>query len=275
MAAARPCQSVTSGVPRLPSDAFGDLDSADPAVVLVMLGPYVPTSPWRLARLRRDAVNALRRGRAHSGAVQYARVMERLYSSIGRVAGARAHRGFLEIGGRRVHCSVNSVGVEVYLLHLLRDPRAVVYSWERNSRPGEVVASPGQAHADRSHGDARAVAPLAVQEQRDRARAGAAGSSHTDAVRGLCRRDPDESLERVCRFVQEASPTRPLVSREGVATVHDNHMAGGNRGRFLRGDVSIRPDDEWRSAISRRGVVSSTVFALPLARRYGYAVLGR
>ena len=52
--------------------------------------------------------------------------------------------------------------------------------------------------------------------------------------------------------------------------VTEGHTLAGNPTRFGGSDVTIRPDDEWRTGLSTRDRRTVNVLTWPLRRRYGY-----
>lgn len=157
-------------------------------------------------------------------------------------------------------------GVEVFLVHVVRDPRATAFSW-------------GRAKATRDDADAARMPRLSV-----------ARSSVIWLLWNLMvprwwppsRRitvryedfvaDPAAELGRVA----DALGTRvPGGLVEGSA-VHlaPTHSVAGNPDRLDAGVVRVRHDDEWRSAMpaAHRWVV--TALCAPGLRRFGYPVKG-
>ena len=67
-----------------------------------------------------------------------------------------------------------------------------------------------------------------------------------------------------------------FISAEGdsrFAVLHEAHTASGNPMRFATGQVSIRGDERWTTAMPAAQRRAVTAMTLPLLRHYGY--LGR
>jgi hypothetical protein len=62
------------------------------------------------------------------------------------------------------------------------------------------------------------------------------------------------------------------IAGESV-TLAPNHLAGGNPFRFRR-EVTIRPDDEWMTAMPRSTKLLVGVATTPLLLKYGYSLSG-
>lgn len=159
-------------------------------------------------------------------------------------------------------------GIDHYVLHIVRDPRAVAHSW---SRVKTFTAA----------GSTRTMGRLGARSTARR------WVTNALAAELLLRRTPPERWLRL-RYEDFAAEPRPRVDailsflgHGGPAPFLDdqtvllgpNHIVSGNPNRFTTGEVTIRPDDEWRRqmpAPKQRGVALA---AFPLMVRYGY--LGR
>jgi hypothetical protein len=157
--------------------------------------------------------------------------------------------------------------VDHYVLHLVRDPRATAYSWQR--RKALPVAD----------GLATMVTMSPVASARNWFKAGVEAEllrRHVPRDRWLFLRyedfaaAPAAAVDRVLAFVGVPGPG-PFV---GPDTVHlgTNHTMAGNPNRFRTGSVRIVEDDEWESRMARRDRAAITAAALPMLLRYGYPV---
>lgn len=155
-------------------------------------------------------------------------------------------------------------GVRPYFLHLVRDPRAVAFSWQRHTiRPDTGQSFP-------QHGTANSTLNwltwnLAAETLRRR------GSRYLRVRYEDFVRDPRAVIHKVAEFVGEPRSQLPFTDAR-TAHLGTNHTVWGNPVRFSLGDVEIRDDGEWRDAFSTTGRAIATAIALPLLRRYGYRV---
>lgn len=152
-----------------------------------------------------------------------------------------------------------------YSLMLVRDPRAVAWSWQRT-----------KAHHD-----------LEQPREMDRFPAWHSGLSWTtrNVVAGLAARrspgprmrlryedftaDPSASVAAIGRFLgRDVDPDRVLDG--ATLRVTEGHTLAGNPTRFAGSEVIIRPDDEWRTGLSARDRLLVTTLTWPLRKRYGY-----
>ncbi len=157
--------------------------------------------------------------------------------------------------------------VDHYVLHLVRDPRATAFSWQR--RKALPVAD----------GLATMATMSPVASVRNWFRSGVEAEllrRHVPRDRWLFLRyedfvaRPAAAVDRVLAFVGVPGPG-PFV---GPDTVHlgTNHTMAGNPNRFRTGSVRIVEDDEWKYRMARRDRMVITAAALPMLVRYGYPV---
>lgn len=155
--------------------------------------------------------------------------------------------------------------VDHYVLHVVRDPRAVVHSWRR----AKTFAAGG---GTRTMGTRRL--PSTVRRW----------TSNNLSTELLSRRLPDARWLRM-RYEDFAASPRTgveqilaLLGEEGAAPFQDertvllrpNHIVAGNPSRFTTGAVAIRTDDEWRQQMPRRDQLLVEATTAPLMLRYGY-----
>lgn len=156
-------------------------------------------------------------------------------------------------------------GVEVYALHLVRDSRAVAWSWQKKKVYDD--SGPETMYMSR-HSPARSARLWSVWNV---------------ATEILWRGDPrylrmryeafaqapETALTRILGFLGEPADRLPFIAPATVE-LYDLHTFAGNPSRFEVGPVSVRPDDGWRArqpAGQRRLV---TALTWPLLLRYGY-----
>ena len=151
-------------------------------------------------------------------------------------------------------------GVDPYVLHVVRDPRAVAYSWShRSGTPPSELATAAEWLSFSALGEAVKwrLGPGRSMVLR-----------HEDFAER-----PRASLERVLRLVGAAGSVLPLSGPEDrTVEFGENHTVAGHWTRFNRGATDLRLSTEWRAKqrpAQRRLVTGLT---LPLLARYGYPV---
>jgi hypothetical protein len=156
-------------------------------------------------------------------------------------------------------------GTDVRIGHVVRDPRAVTYSWKRRKaftdrEDGEQLPRFGPAFSTVSW-----VARNLVVEVLRRRRPSLIVSYD------MLAREPVTVLRHLAALVDEPAGDLAFLTSE-AATLVPTHSVGGNPVRMVSGAVSIEPDDEWRHAISARDRSVATLLALPLLHHYGFPV---
>jgi len=198
----------------------------------------------------------------------YVRVMATLYRAISQVTGAR-----VIVESTRWPTAPTILGLvpgtDVRVLHLVRDPRAVIYSWKRRKTLADRPGSPEMQ---------RFGATYTMASWWTRSFLAELVSRRCGPERAMLLRyedfvaDPRNSLERILSFVDEPIQDIAFVS-DGFVHLDVTHTVGGNPDRLRSGRVPLRLDDAW---VQRQGPVDrliGTVLATPYLRRYGYPLL--
>lgn len=153
--------------------------------------------------------------------------------------------------------------VDLYVLHIVRDPRAVVFSWSRvkPSPDGRTVMQrmrPSRIVRDWMESNAGAeVLRRHVPDDR----------WFFTTYENFAAR-PRETVGEIVAFMGEDGAA-PFTTDDTVV-LDGNHTLLGNPDRFRTGAVTIAPDQRWRSQMPRRQQVGVQIATWPLMRRYGY-----
>ena len=188
------------------------------------------------------------------GFTAYRRAVGNLYRDITRTTGSDL---IIDSSKNPAYCSlVRSLSPNVYVIHLVRDPRANVFSSYRRHVPSLPLAARVAARWVSWH--------ITIELLFDRTRARYMRVRYEDLAQS-----PTETLLSVLRFLGEEA--RPLsLEPDGTARFTDGHIFSGNRARFTRGRVAIEPDDEWKTRLPSTARRVVTAITLPLLIRYGY-----
>ncbi|MGH3381141.1 MAG: sulfotransferase [Actinoallomurus sp.] len=158
-------------------------------------------------------------------------------------------------------------GIRPVYVQLIRDPRAVAWSWLQPKRyTGRRGALDSTWHWTGFNLAAEAV-----------------GRSRPDASLTLryedLTRHPRAAVAGVLELIGMSGaddPTGPVdlvnpVTADGTVVLGGNHTVTGNPNRFERGPTAITEDLRWPAGLPARDRALTTALALPLMRRYGYA----
>lgn len=158
-------------------------------------------------------------------------------------------------------------GLDLYVVHLVRDPRAVAYSWLRKKPQPDTNRLSYMLRMNIVKSSLLWAAWNASCEALWR------GSStrymrlrYEDFVE-----DPQRALTDILGMLHE--DTRRLTFLDGrVVELGVSHTVSGNPNRFQTGTVRLRPDDEWTSRMKLRNKMLVTLLTLPLLLRYEYPI---
>lgn len=224
---------------------------------------------WRQQALRtRHTWRLLRQvpgGRSGSPTVEaYARVAAALYRAIAAVTGARV---IVDSSKRPSDAALLRLlpGFDPSFVHLVRDPRAVAYSWRRH----KLELDSGRTEEMPRRGPLRSTAGwaavnLAADAVRRRVPSRSILLRYEDFVS-----EPRRALERITNLLGEEAVELPLLDDHTVL-LGPNHTVSGNPSRFSAGAVRIQADDEWNWRLDAGGRIVATAVAWPLLRRYRY-----
>ncbi len=238
-------------------DAFGGMAAVD-AMDVVGLAREVD----RVRFVPALAHAALRRPGFERRLGGFVDILSRLYTSIAAVSGA----GVVVDSSKDpsyafVLAAVPSIDLSV--VHLVRDSRAVAYSWTRVRVRPEV-------HWKIEYMQRRAPLRTALVWAANNAMFEDLGRGHPRFVR-LRYEDfvarPDETLATLASLPRRPAGGEPPARSDGGTFAHS---VSGNPSRFDDGPVRLAIDDEWQRNLPSRDRRVVTVATAPLLARYGY-----
>lgn len=240
-------------------EAFGGFAHVDPATMAALRR--------RVNRTRFIPYLALRQPAAYRAEYErFAAALLPLYRAIQRVSGCR---WLIDSSKEPSYAFVLATlpGVRLSVVHLVRDSRAVAFSWMKQKPIPDVHWK--QAYMHRYSAAQSAAWWLTFNGLCDAFRLTAARFMrvhYEDFARA-----PAPTLGRILTQLGEA-PDLPFLAGQ-TATLRANHTASGNPSRFLLGEVAIRPDEQWRGAMAPRDRRLVTAVTAPLLAAYGYPLL--
>lgn len=235
------------------TQAFGTLSSTEFAALRATRDEYRLRTLPRLL-LPRTAAQTRRLG-------EYLAALDALYTAVRDVSGAQ-----VIVDGSKdplyLYLLSQVPGVDLHIVHLIRDSRAVAFSQQRVKKDPASFSHP--AHLQRFSAWQTAWQWNAV-------------SALLDAVRHprplLLRYedfalDPAAAVARVWELTGRPLPPLDFL-RSPVITLTPGHSSAGNPDRF-QSEVRIKPDTEWQTKMPPvdRAVVTALTF--PLLLRHGY-----
>jgi hypothetical protein len=155
--------------------------------------------------------------------------------------------------------------VDHYVLHIVRDPRAVAWSWRRIKENPALGASRTMS--------TRALLP-SVARWNENCLGAELLRHQIPASRWMSMRyedfaaEPRTSIDRILTFLEHDQ--RSPFSGDDTVVLQANHTVAGNPNRFRTGEVHIRSDDEWRHRMPWTDQLRIEALTFPLLLRYGY-----
>jgi Sulfotransferase family len=245
---------------RVGEQAFGGWDAVDVDEVLALQHAVDRTRrvplmclpalwpPYR-ARLRR-----------------YLDLLDRLYLAVRQVAGAPL---LVDASKHASHAFLlrRMPGLDLRLVHLVRDSRGVAFSWGKLMRRREVVdAEALMATTTPLRMSARYLAHNALFHLLRRLGVPTLLLRYESLVRR-----PAAELHRVLGHAGRPPADGELgFIGDGWVELGTSHALAGNPMRFERGRVPLRLDEEWRGKMRRRHRLLTAGSTWPLLLRYGY-----
>jgi hypothetical protein len=197
---------------------------------------------------------------------RYTEVLSKLYRAIGEVAGAKvvidaskhASTAFLL---RRVP------GIDLRVVHLVRDSRGVAYSWTKEVKKPEVTGDDAfmPQYSPSSSGRQWVAYNLMFDAL------GTIDKTMVQRYEALMA-NPREGLERILEFAGEpATPESFSFLGDGWVDLGVDHTVAGNPMRFHQGRLDLRLDQAWTTKLPERDRKVVTAITWPLQLRYGYS----
>lgn len=202
----------------------------------------------------------------------YAGAMQELY---GAIAGVTGDKVVVDTSKRPRDAAIVNLArdIDLYFLHLVRDPRGVIYSRQRsrerrlrkNQHPRPQLAK----HRTLLLGSDLLFWNLMNLE--------AERVSKTQPIHKRLflayetfTANPRAALRQIGEFVQEPCDHLPFTD-DYTAVLGVNHVVHGNKSRFQSGEVKIISDQAWRNELTLTERMMAQLLTFPMMRRYGYS----
>ena len=201
---------------------------------------------------------------------EYVRTMEQLYRGIAAAAEAQ-----LIVDSSKDPSSAYTLArsreLDLSIVHLLRDSRAVAHSWSRHKKHYDAA---GHMEYMQKVGPIRSAFEWdwfngwsAAFKFLRGARVRYVSLRYEDFVRNT-----RECLTRITSSLGlELNGTAfDFLSADGSVELAPNHAVSGNPARFSTGKIILRPDEEWRTAMNPAHARWIKLLTWPLMAAYGY-----
>ena len=244
------------------SRAFGDGLRTTTAENLVRLRERGVRTRHLLPGVNKEG---LRERVAHMG--EYTGALEKLYRAAQETSQSRVvvdTSKFPSYG----YVLQNVPGIELYVLHLVRDPRAVAFSWASRKKP----------KLDRKGEPGKPMTPHSLVES------SLVWDEWNLVIENIWRHNPErymrlryedfvasprETVGGVARFLGEEEARLPFAGEREVA-LGVSHTFSGNPDRFRSGSVTVESDEGWKRGMGAPRQALVAALTLPGMARYGY-----
>jgi hypothetical protein len=205
------------------------------------------------------------------GLAEYMSYYNRLYAAAARVSGASVLLDSSKHPSLAFALSTQP-DIDLRVLHMVRDPRAVAFSWAKTvSRPEATAGSEQQMWR-------RSVTESALQWTGHNVLVEGLRLTSTPVMR-LRYEDfvaaPLDATRQVADFAGLSASSPMPVSAAGVADLTSAHTVSGNPARFATGQVPITARNEWLDGLTRGERRRVTTLTLPMVMGYHYPVAVR
>ena len=245
------------------ADAVGGVEHARPEATAVVLYAHIRNRPRQLFALWRQVGRAT----ASSPAGTYGELLRSMYVAVAKVSDSHV---IVDSTKLPAHALVASgvADIDLYVVHLVRDPRAIAYSWSRNPDAGGRRGRSNLGFRGKGLLESTVQWTLFALFAETVLRRRLKGRYLLVRYEDFAAR-PRDITKQILEFVGEEQSVMQFVDDRNVA-LGDNHMVGGNRARFRRGVVPVKADEDWKESMPGRARLACTLIAWPLLLRYGY-----
>jgi hypothetical protein len=189
---------------------------------------------------------------------EYQGLLQSFYQAVAQVSGKTV---IIDPSKHIAHAVVLAEIFNTTVIHMVRDSRAVAFSWLRKK-------------PDPARSNYLPIIPsyLAALEW-DYFNLWGEMLPHKAAKYMLLRysdfaANPGNTISSLEKFA--GIPLENIFRDDHIVRTHLGHVAVGNPDRFTSGDIAIEPDNAWVSKISTFDKSVVTAFTWPLLARYGY-----
>jgi hypothetical protein len=222
----------------------------------------------------RYQIPALRAGRLNPALADYAGAVEKLYRAIQDVTGCRV---IVDSSKSPVYGYLlqHIPSLEVYVLHLVRDSRAVAYS---------VIRSLNERDPAKRHAGNLPTTRLGLIAEWMLANALSMrllwpGKREQSTYLRLRYEDviaePEPTIRRLLEFVGVEAERLPFANQNEVRITPTHAVYGNPRVASRSGTIPLRVDNAWTASLSRADKLLTTLLTAPLLAYYGYPIMPR
>jgi Sulfotransferase domain len=199
---------------------------------------------------------------------EYTSYYARLYRAISEVSGCE-----LIVDSSKhpslAHCLRWRSDIDLRVLHLVRDSRAVAYSWSRQVRRPDTENESYMTRYSTAMAAGQWTTQNAAFHLLPRVGCPTMRLRYEDFVA-----EPEAAMRQVAHFAGLPAPAGfPFLGADGEthwARLDQAHSVSGNPMRFTTGRITISRDERWRTGMPKARQRAVAALTFPLLARYGY-----
>jgi len=157
--------------------------------------------------------------------------------------------------------------LDVYLIHLIRDPRGTANSWKKKELDARGNGTTSMAKYSVIENTRQWLAWNILYEIIQPKFAERYMKFRYEDFMAA----PQIILDGIFEFLNESS--QELVDENRHIILNANHTVSGNRNRFFIGPTYLQFDEQWRTNLSRMDKLTVGLLSFPLLLKYRYSVL--
>lgn len=246
------------------SDAYGNIDSIEKQHIKYLKQKYIPQN--------RDILSALlfkknQENLFNFQTEKYLTNQKKLYQSI-----VKNTRCQVVVDSSKFPSYVYLLNlipsIELYVIHLVRDPRAVAYSWQKRRIRDDVTAGSNLLQEQFK------PTKVALQWNAWNLLLEMFGKQELKQRYMFLKyenfmQNPQQTIKNILNLVAHETTDLPFIN-PSLVSLKVNHTIWGNPIRSKIGAVQLRSDDAWKKAITIPHKTTVTAITWPLLLKYGY-----
>lgn len=212
-----------------------------------------------------------RRPLTKPAAREYVDTLTTLYLAVQRVTGCRV---IVDASKWPMYATMldRIPQLQMYYVHLVRDPRAVAFSWSRvkEREPGVQIFRQGAFRSSMYWITWNPGITYLWKRPWEQATESTEQQQHYLFLKYEdFAQQPRQWVEQIVDFVGEPMAELPFMNDQTL-TLRQTHSVAGNEARLAKESLTIRFDNEWRRQIPAAKKWLVTMMTWPWLRRYGY-----
>lgn len=194
----------------------------------------------------------------------YVDLTRKLYQAVSAVAGAKVVVDSSKLPSHAYLLKLTRAA-ELFVVHLVRDPRGCAYSWMKSKRhPNPAVREFPKWHP------AKTSLNWVYTNSAIRKLWGASEGRYLVLRYEDFIAEPEDSVRRIAQFVGQPATGLPFLSHHTVS-IAPTHGVSGNTVRFDAGPVQLTLDDKWRTALKPMHRLLVTTLTGLTSPTFGYS----